>query len=102
MIGHPRKIHVRESNPSKRRPSKNVSGCGSPIFAEVESGSGAGIGVSPAVQYDSRDVSGSIEAGSYEHIRKLLTNLPLILTERCCDHLRAPHVALIFRGMPRA
>ncbi len=95
MVGDSGKIRVREGDSAERRGTQHVAGRRLAIFAEKESRRGAEIGVSPAVQNDSRNVTSGIESGTGKHRSELLANLPLVVAKWSGNQLRASQVPLL-------
>ena len=97
MVHRPSQIGVGKSDPAERRLAQDFSSGGLAASAKEESRLRAQIGVTPAIQDDSRDVPLGVEAGAGKHLRELLTDLPFIVPEGSSDHFCAALISLRFR-----
>src|SRR6266849_1150028 len=95
MIHDAGQIRIREHYATEWGSPQNLARCGFSAIAKEKTWLRVEVCVPPAVQDDSRDVPPRIEPGAREHIGKLLTNLPLVFTERGTQHLSSAAVSLI-------
>src|SRR5437016_2487178 len=95
MIARAREIRIRKGNPPVRLIPQNIPRRRLAINAEKESRLRIHVGVSPAIENDSRDVPPRIEAARREHVAELLAERALVLRERSAEQLRASSAALL-------
>jgi hypothetical protein len=76
MITGTGEIGIRKSDPTMRTVTKDVTRRWLPIEAKEESRLRIHVGVPPAIENDSGDVSARIEAAGREHVGHLLAECP--------------------------
>src|SRR5580700_8625125 len=97
VIHRTSQIRVRESDSSKGRVPQHLSRRRLAIVPKEKSRLRIEIRMTPPIQNNSRDVALCIKTCRRKHFRELLPDSPLILAERCGEHLAAPEMSLLFR-----
>src|SRR5947207_3294405 len=95
VIARTRKIRIRKRNPPMRRTTQHIPRRRLTIHSKEKSRLRIHVGVSPAIEDDSRDVPPRIESAGREHVGHLLAKRFLVLSERRAEQLRASLSALL-------
>ena len=101
MVHGSGQIGVRKCDTPERRTPQNLAGSRLTIAPKEEPGLRTEIGMSPAIQDNAGDVAPRVEAAAREHIAELLTDLALVIFERCSQQLCAAALPLLFGGSAR-
>src|SRR5271154_3994335 len=91
-------IGVGKRDPAEGRTAQDFSWCRSTIPAKEEARLRAQIGMTPAVQNDSRDIPLRVKPRGRKHLRKLFTDSSFIVPKRSAQQLRAAAIALCLGG----
>src|SRR5690242_5487280 len=101
MVHGASKIGIREADPAERRRTQRFAPGRLATAAEKEARLRTQVGMAPAVQNDSGNVSLRVEAHRREHLRQLLTDSCFILVKRRSQKFRAAAMTLFFRRKSR-
>src|SRR5580692_4256235 len=101
MVHGAGQIRVCECNSPEWSAAQSFARGGLAILTKKEAGLRAEIGVSPAIQNDSSDVTLSVESRTCKHQRKLSANAAFVIAEGCAHHFAAAAMALVFGGVSR-